>query len=290
MSQNEVVYSDVKFVRQNEKTNESVPSPTDATYSEVKIQKQSTESPGSHQEAPTSGGSKVTAERVVLLVIIALLIAAICGLTVTLFNNKKAQESLRIKWEAEKRNLTGILSNMKPYPTPTCMTATTAAENQACTRCEDGWEQNGGKCYYFSNEKLNWNKSRTWCENNTAHLVKIDSRDEQTFLEVTLRYKMDEDEDKFWIGLTDSEEEKIWRWADGSPLNESLIFWLGTEPDNWIDNGAQPEGEDCVRMGEKGGAADLKCWFDKSCKTPQKFICEKAGTDGASQTVCMARN
>uniref|UniRef100_A0A672HEZ2 C-type lectin domain-containing protein n=1 Tax=Salarias fasciatus TaxID=181472 RepID=A0A672HEZ2_SALFA len=223
---------------------------------------------GSHQEAPTSGGSKVTAERVVLLVIIALLIAAICGLTVT----------------REFVSSSGEINN-NLY---SC--STHQIQNQACTRCEDGWEQNGGKCYYFSNEKLNWNKSRTWCENNTAHLVKIDSRDEQTFLEVTLRYKMDEDEDKFWIGLTDSEEEKIWRWADGSPLNESLIFWLGTEPDNWIDNGAQPEGEDCVRMGEKGGAADLKCWFDKSCKTPQKFICEKAGTDGASQTVCMARN
>ena len=114
---------------------------------------------------------------------------------------------------------------------------------------------------------------------------------------------MEEAEDKFWIGLIDSEEEGRWLWVDGSPLETrfyccenilvhfqnqshpfllilfcssclSLTFWSLNEPDNWTRN--NPAGEDCVRMGEKGGAGDLKCWFDHSCDNPHKSICEKA--------------
>ncbi|XP_060948488.1 C-type lectin domain family 4 member C-like [Limanda limanda] len=45
------------------------------------------------------------------------------------------------------------------------------------------------------------------------------------------------------------------------------------QPDNWYSD--NPDVEDCVRMGEKDGATNLKTWFDKSCRTLQKYICEK---------------
>uniref|UniRef100_A0AAQ6IRY1 C-type lectin domain-containing protein n=1 Tax=Anabas testudineus TaxID=64144 RepID=A0AAQ6IRY1_ANATE len=138
-----------------------------------------------------------------------------------------------------------------------------------CPKCEEGWELHGGKCYYFSTSKSTWDQSRDDCRRGGGDLVKIDSREEQ--VENTAA-------DKFWIGLTDSKEEDKWLWVDDSPLNTSLTFWSGKDPDNWT--GTNPEGEDCARMGERGGADDLKCWFDRSCKDPQKSICEKSAETG----------
>ncbi|XP_036001656.1 CD209 antigen-like protein E [Fundulus heteroclitus] len=152
-------------------------------------------------------------------------------------------------------------------------------------KCEAGWELHGGTCYNFSTTKSSWNESRDSCKDLGGDLVKIDSREEQMLLEIKLRGLMEEPEDRFWIGLTDSKEEGRWLWVDGSPLNESLKFWSNKEPDDW--KGQNPAGEDCGRMGEKGGASDLKCWFDKSCDVPHKSICEKSAVSGQTSCVCV---
>uniref|UniRef100_A0A669CQC8 C-type lectin domain-containing protein n=1 Tax=Oreochromis niloticus TaxID=8128 RepID=A0A669CQC8_ORENI len=82
----------------------------------------------------------------------------------------------------------------------------------SCYKCEDGWKQHGGKCYYFSTNSSSWNESRTECRTKGGDLVKIDSSEEQRFLQTKT--------EEFWIGLTDSAEEGRWLWVDGSPLNE----------------------------------------------------------------------
>uniref|UniRef100_A0A669EUW9 C-type lectin domain-containing protein n=1 Tax=Oreochromis niloticus TaxID=8128 RepID=A0A669EUW9_ORENI len=167
------------------------------------------------QHAKSNRGSKVTTERVALVVLCILLAAALIVI----------------------------------YHDP-------------CYKCAEGWELHGGKCYYFSNNKSSWNKSRDECRAKGGDLVKIDSSTEQ-----------------FWIGLTDSAVEGRWVWVDGSSLNER--FWSGKEPDNWKGhNGEYPDGEDCAKMGEQGGAKDLKCWFDAFCSNPHRSICEKAAVKG----------
>ncbi|XP_055004090.1 perlucin-like protein, partial [Boleophthalmus pectinirostris] len=155
-----------------------------------------------------------------------------------------------------------------------------AVTSVPCTyQCDSGWELNGTKCYYFSTNKLTWTQSEEECVTLGGHLVKINSREEQSFLYKRLRDLMTENEDKFWIGLTDSESEGVWKWTDGSLLDTNLTFWFKngaqTEPDNWTYNNKYPEGEDCVRMGEKTDGYEYKCWFDKHCNTLQRYICEK---------------
>ncbi|XP_067468345.1 hepatic lectin-like isoform X4 [Thunnus thynnus] len=222
----------------------------------------------SQQHAVSKGGSKVTSERVALLVLSALLVAALIVIyRVSMVNmqTKKKYQTLTAEYEDLRKNFTG----------------------DSCPKCDKDWEQHGGKCYYFSITNSSWEESRRYCQSQGGDLVKIDSSDEQIFLTKELSDKMNNDEDKFWIGLTDSKEEGEWFWVDDSPLNTSLSFWSKDEPDNWKGKkGENREGEDCVRMGEKGEAEDLNCWSDKSCDVPQRIICEKQAEKGFIRVMC----
>ncbi|XP_047460843.1 CD209 antigen-like protein C isoform X1 [Mugil cephalus] len=233
------------------------------------------EAPASQPVKPKRG-SKVTWALLVVCVLLAAALIVICRLSVDNWRTNKNLQTLMKENEVLKKNITESQCKTPPVVQPTCPTPPVL--NEPCHICEADWEQHGGQCYYFSTNKSTWNQSRDECRGRGGDLVKIDSREEQIFLEGRLRDKMTEAEDKFWIGLTDSQTEGTWLWVDGSALttDTSLTFWARQEPDNWTGhNNEYPEGQDCARMGERGGAADLKCWFDKSCKVPHKSICEK---------------
>ncbi|XP_039461949.1 hepatic lectin-like isoform X2 [Oreochromis aureus] len=282
MSEAGVLYSDVKFTRKK-KANVVIFSLPDTTYSEVtfsRTQPSKTESPEGYQQDVLSKRSKVTSERLALLVLSGLLVAAVIGMGVTKREPcSTVQPTCPQCPTVEERNPSSTVQPTFPK--------TPDVKDQTCDKCEEGWEQHGGTCYNFSISKSSWNKSRDECRAKGGDLVKIDSREEQNFLQRRVSEIMTGGEDKFWIGLTDSAVEGRWLWVDGSPLNESLKFWKGTEPDNWKGtNGKHPDGEDCVKMGEKGEADTLKWWFDAFCSNPHKSICEKAVVRGKFKKVC----
>ncbi|XP_062266134.1 CD209 antigen-like protein B isoform X1 [Platichthys flesus] len=194
------------------------------------------------------------------------------NLTVENTQTKKSLQKSLQKLQDEAKNLTEILNKREPCkveqpckPPP--------VRKETCPRCEDGWEPHGGKCYFFSSVTLNWTQSRRQCKSMRGDLVVINSREEQRFLVSKVSEQMETDEVKFWIGLTDSEREGEWLWVDNTRLNESLTFWREGEPNNV--KGENPDGEDCVTMWEKDGVTNLKTWFDQSCKSSKKSICEK---------------
>ncbi|XP_043994218.1 C-type lectin domain family 4 member E-like [Gambusia affinis] len=190
----------------------------------------------------------------VLLVLVGLLAAAliiICSLSFDKMRTNQTIQTLKEENEALRKNISDLTR----------------------LKCEPGWEKHGGNCYYFSTTESSWINSRSSCVDRGSDLVKIDSREEQMFLVGRLRNLMEDDEDKFWIGLRDLVEEGKWFWVDGSPLDESLTFWMDEEPNNISKDGAASA--DCGRMGMKNKHDDLKSWFDISCNYPQKSICEK---------------
>ena len=67
---------------------------------------------------------------------------------------------------------------------------------------------------------------------------------------------------RWWLGLTDTAEEGVWVWEDGSPADYG-DWWFG-EPND-------ADGEDCAEYRPDG------FWNDNDCATRNRFICE----DGA---------
>ncbi|XP_075266624.1 LOW QUALITY PROTEIN: CD209 antigen-like protein E [Xiphophorus couchianus] len=240
---------------------------------------------GEDGENPTRT-SKLPAGGVVLLVLVGLLAAAlivIYRLSFDKIRTNQILQTLKEENEALRRNLSDIKPGSTTFTTtcPTCPPPP-AVDRETFLKCEAGWEKHGGSCYYFNTKRSSWTESRDSCIDLGSDLVKIDSREEQLFLEIRLRGLMMKDTDKFWIGLTDSVEEGRWFWVDGSPLDESLSFWSQKEPDDW--KGENKAGEDCVRVGERGGSHDLTCWFDKACNVSLKSICEKPA---APSSLCL---
>ncbi|XP_048084913.1 C-type lectin domain family 4 member E-like [Alosa alosa] len=143
-------------------------------------------------------------------------------------------------------------------------------------KCNDGWEAHGRQCYFFSTKSLIWTLSQEECVHKKSHLAIINDEKEQKLLMEIIAPKMQEAEDKFWIGLNDKQTEGKWLWVDNTPLTNKG-FWLNRqEPDNWKGkNNEYPNGEDCVRMGEIDFIANSAAgWVDTACERKFKFICE----------------
>ncbi|KAK2815955.1 hypothetical protein Q5P01_026422 [Channa striata] len=98
---------------------------------------------------------------------------------------------------------------------------------------QPGWVCFSGSMYYISSIKKTWEESKSDCEQRGAHLMIINSREEQNFTRML--------KDNLWIGLTDRETEGTWKWVDGTPLATS--FWASNEPNSYKD-----KEEDCTEV------------------------------------------
>ncbi|XP_072456999.1 C-type lectin domain family 4 member G isoform X2 [Notamacropus eugenii] len=87
--------------------------------------------------------------------------------------------------------------------------------NSSCSPCPDSWLAFEGSCYFFSTEKAQWDQSQQNCAKVQAHLVIVNSLEEQTFLTQNTRGL------GYWIGLTATRARgkvKGYMWIDGTKL------------------------------------------------------------------------
>ncbi|XP_054911280.1 CD209 antigen-like protein E [Poeciliopsis prolifica] len=242
------IYDDVMVTKQQD-----VSSITDNSCTEDQLSKQK----ANLQQPGRDRKSKISPEHAVLLVLITLLVVVVFALSITVFYLMKNERCQTLKEDLESLK--------------------TIILDETCPKCEAAWERYRGSCYYFSSTKSSWNESRQSCDDLGSDLVKIDSREEQMFLEIRLR-DIIENNETFWIGLSDSKTEGSWLWPDGSPLNTSLSFWAPGQP------GALGGAEmDCVMM-MKTGNPDKVRWYDRHCDDHQRCICEK---DSKIQRFCV---
>ncbi|XP_062975008.1 hepatic lectin-like [Elgaria multicarinata webbii] len=127
----------------------------------------------------------------------------------------------------------------------------------SCGSRSRGWEYFDGRCYYFGNQKVSWGTAKAHCEEQSSKLVVIHEEAKQNFIQSQTR------DERYWIGLSDTDVEGEWKWIDGTDYRTNFKKWRRGEPNN------HEKGEDCVQVHTAGE------WNDVPCNYPSFYVCEK---------------
>ncbi|XP_037613148.1 LOW QUALITY PROTEIN: collectin-12-like [Sebastes umbrosus] len=126
--------------------------------------------------------------------------------------------------------------------------------------CPFEWANYRDKCYFFSKDLHSFDEAKATCESSSASLLIISDMEEQKWLK-----KHTVGKGYFWMGLTDREEENVWRWLDGT--EPAFTKWKPGQPDDW--GHGHEIGEDCAGLIHEG------LWNDFFCEDLISYICEK---------------
>ncbi|XP_032868181.1 hepatic lectin-like isoform X2 [Amblyraja radiata] len=166
-------------------------------------------------------------------------------------NMTDLNSKLKLEMSAELQKMQGNITNM---------ISKLKLGNFSSPECPRNWRWFNAHCYYFTTKSGSWHFAKGQCVAMDSHLVAINSATEQNFI------KTEGAPERYWIGLSDSETEKIWQWEDGSDYSSTPKFWAAGEP-----NDAHGR-EDCAHIDNRG------YWNDISCTTKFRWICEKSLT------------
>lgn len=150
---------------------------------------------------------------------------------------------------------------LQPHKTIKELSCYLEASGSVKNCCPLNWKHFQSSCYFFSTTTLSWSSSRKNCSAMGAHLVVINTWEEQEFL-----FRTKPRRKEFYIGLTDQVVEGQWRWVDDTPFKESLSFWDAGEPSNTALV------EDCATMRDSSNSR--KNWNDVPCFFNMPWICE----------------
>ena len=133
--------------------------------------------------------------------------------------------------------------------------------------CPQGWIGNGTSCYkLFTSPELTWENAQEECKKIGANLVKIESSLEEKYLLETAHSRVSR---YYWIGLSYSANDWVWKWADGT-------IWDGYQ-NRFRDNQRNfTHWSPCTVMHIiKWPSYYYAKWYLRSCSTRHGYICEK---------------
>ncbi|XP_077311749.1 NKG2-D type II integral membrane protein-like isoform X2 [Lithobates pipiens] len=88
-------------------------------------------------------------------------------------------------------------------------------EGPTCVQCMEDWVLYRGTCYYFSDQSDTWNNSQNFCKSQNSSLAIICNEKELKFLNLLKS-------NKYWIGLSRTQDNSGWVWTDGTLHSETL--------------------------------------------------------------------
>ncbi|XP_039608012.1 C-type lectin domain family 4 member A-like isoform X2 [Polypterus senegalus] len=169
------------------------------------------------------------------------------------------QDQYSVLNETNTKLSTRVMALIKYCPSQNLLT-----QGSKCSFCPDSWQLFNSKCYYFSNDKMDWNLSNYDCLSRGGHLVIIDTNDEQSFLA-----NMNKAKEKFWIGLTYFKDKNEFWWENNVPVDISNKFWGDNQPNQPYKQNNPSFQEYCVLLNNEK-------WHDYPCGTQANRICEAA--------------
>ncbi|KAG7499177.1 macrophage mannose receptor 1-like [Solea senegalensis] len=144
------------------------------------------------------------------------------------------------------------------------------------TICPAGWMSFAGSCYWMvSNIHLltTWYDAYTRCSDIGAHLLIINSQEEQFFINGKLPDFHQTDIPDIWIGLSDKDQDGVFKWVDKSPVQFSNYGpgWPRNTAGLW----------DCGQIftGNYEGK-----WETTNCFKSLGFVCEMTGGQNPKPT------
>ncbi|XP_031642421.1 C-type lectin domain family 4 member E [Oncorhynchus kisutch] len=227
-----------------------------------------------HSKQGSQGGKKwagLLTCQTILLVLIGLFVSISTNLAAaeSLSNVTQPRETPEEELAALKLDMSTVLlrySRLRDNYTSLAKNCSATVVN--FTGCPQGWLHVlvNEKCYYFSNDKMDWPSSRDNCTSMGAHLSILHSMSAHEALEKEAS-RIDGFINYFWIGLSDREMEGDWRWVDNTTLTNNFWQPFSLEPDNNVSGGK--EGEDCVVL-----QSNTHAWSDVPCEFIYRRICQ----------------
>uniref|UniRef100_A0AAQ5YQG0 C-type lectin domain-containing protein n=1 Tax=Amphiprion ocellaris TaxID=80972 RepID=A0AAQ5YQG0_AMPOC len=144
------------------------------------------------------------------------------------------------------------------------------------TICHPGWLSFAGSCYWLvSNVNMltTWHEASNECDKYGAHLLIINSEDEQFFINGKLPDFHQVEIPDIWIGLSDMYEDGVFKWVDKSAIQFSNYGsgWPKNTEKMW----------DCgqIYTGNYEGK-----WETANCFKSLGYICEMTGGQNPKPT------
>ncbi|KAM6281329.1 macrophage mannose receptor 1-like [Porphyrio hochstetteri] len=168
--------------------------------------------------------------------------------------------------------------------------------------CLKGWKRHGFYCYLVGHTSVTFSEAKKTCERSSGYLASVGDRYEQAYLTSLVGLSS---EKYFWIGLSDMEEQGMFKWVTGEGVlytnwNAAMpgtlkksppsTFWIGLQcldPDagfSWSDGSpvnymknyyGNTAFEDCGAIGDGISMS----WITQHCEYSHNWICEiKKGT------------
>ncbi|XP_029941424.1 macrophage mannose receptor 1-like [Salarias fasciatus] len=144
------------------------------------------------------------------------------------------------------------------------------------TICPDGWQSFSGSCYWMvSNRNMmtTWPEAFTKCSDLGAHLLIINSQEEQFYINSYLPHLNYKDIPDMWIGLSDKDKDGTFQWVDKSKVTFSNYGpgWPRNTANFW----------DCGQIFTGNYAGK---WETTNCFKKLGYICEMTGGQNPKPT------